>query len=141
MARGLASPGELAAGRALGPAKPTERPLAVGAVASVLAEGTSYERAQVSPARFSLGEDVRARNAHPEGHTRLPRYVRGRRGRIDKVHGVFVLPDANAHGLGETPQWLYSVRFSGGGALGRRRRASADVSVDAWESYLEEGKE
>ena len=75
---------------------------------------------------------------HPSGHTRLPRYVRGRRGQIEKVHGVFVFPDANASGLGETPQWLYSVRFSGAELWGDDGDRNADVSVDAWESLLDE---
>ena len=138
VACGLATAEELAEGRALAPPKPTRPPLTAEAVAKALAEGTPYDRRQTSSARFSVGEDVRALNVHPLGHTRLPRYVRGRRGRIEKIHGVFAFPDANAHGLGESPQWLYSVRFRGGelwGADGDRRH---DVSVDAWESYLEE---
>jgi len=90
------------------------------------------------PARFSVGEHVRALNVHPLGHTRLPRYVRGRRGRIEKIHGVFVFPDANAPGLGESPQWLYSVRFPGEELWGADGDRNHDVSVDAWESYLEE---
>ena len=49
---------------------------------------------------------------HPVGHTRLPRYARGRAGVVERVHGAHVLPDANAHGAGEQPQWLYTVRFA-----------------------------
>jgi nitrile hydratase subunit beta len=138
VARGLATPGELEKGRALGPSRPTKPPLAAGAVVRVLAEGTSYDRPQTSPARFSVGQVVRALNVHPSGHTRLPRYVRGRRGRIEKVHGAFVFPDDNAQGLGENPQWLYSVRFSGAKLWGADGDRNADVSVDAWESYLDE---
>jgi nitrile hydratase subunit beta len=136
VARGLVTSGELAEGRAIGPSTPTKPPLAAGAVAKTLADGTRYDRPETSPARFSMGQDVRALNAHPPGHTRLPRYVRGRWGRIEKVHGVFVFPDTNAHGLGESAQWLYSVRFSGAELWGADGRG--DVSVDAWESYLEE---
>jgi nitrile hydratase len=134
VARGLATPAELAEGRALGPSKPTKPPLAAGAVAKALAEGTPYDRPQTSAARFSVGEEVRALNVHPLGHTRLPRYVRGKRGRVEKVYGVFVFPDANAHGRGESPQWLYCIRFSGPELWGRD---GLDVSIDAWESYLE----
>jgi nitrile hydratase subunit beta len=138
IARGLATPEELSEGRALGRSRPTKPPLAAGAVVRTLAEGTAYDRPHTSSARFSVGQDVRALNVHPSGHTRLPRYVRGRRGRIDKVHGVFVFPDANAHGLGQNPQWLYSVRFSGAELWGVDGDRSADVSVDAWETYLDE---
>ena len=55
---------------------------------------------------------VVTRNMHP-GHTRLPRYARGKEGTIERVHGTHVFPDTNAHQEGEHPQWLYTVRFSG----------------------------
>ena len=48
---------------------------------------------------------------HPRGHTRLPRYARGKRGVIHRCHGIHVFPDTHAHGQGEQPQPLYSVRF------------------------------
>jgi len=63
-------------------------------------------------ARFKLGQRVRALNLNPEGHTRLPRYARGKEGTITRQHGVFVFPDTNAHFRGEQPQHLYSVRFT-----------------------------
>ena len=62
--------------------------------------------------RFQVGQRVRARNMHPAGHTRLPRYARGKLGTIDRDHGVYVFPDTNAHFLGEKPQHVYSVRFA-----------------------------
>jgi nitrile hydratase subunit beta len=137
VARGLATAAELAEGRALVLSKPTKPPLAAEAVAKALADGTRYDRPQTSPARFSVGEEVRALNIHPPGHTRLPRYVRGKRGLVEKVHGPFVFPDANADGRGESPQWLYCVRFSGSELWGRDGDTKLDVSIDAWESYLE----
>ena len=58
------------------------------------------------------GRRPRAREGdEPAGHTRLPRYVRGHKGRIARIHGVHVFPDANATGKGEDPRWLYSVAF------------------------------
>jgi nitrile hydratase subunit beta len=137
IARGLVTPEELAAGRALHQAKPTRPPLAAGAMADALARGTPYDRPPESPVRFAVGDGVRALNINPKGHTRLPRYSRGKRGRVEKVHGVFVFPDANAHGLGPSPQWLYLVRFSGVELWGRDGDPGLDVSIDAWESYLE----
>ena len=123
IARGLATPEELAAGRALQPAKPSRPPLAAEAVTEALAKGTPYDRPPAFPARFAVGEEVRALNINPKGHTRLPRYARGKRGRVEKVHGVFVFPDANAHGLGPSPQWLYLRQILGRGTLGPRRRS------------------
>lgn len=80
---------------------------------------------------------VRARNLNPEGHTRLPRYVRGRQGQIHQHHGAHVFPDTNAHFQGEQPQHLYSVRFPAQELWGEKASATDAVYVDLWESYLE----
>jgi nitrile hydratase subunit beta len=137
VARGLATRDEIAAGSALNPPKPTRPRLAALDVAPMLARGTPYDHPPEAPARFSVGEAVRTLNINPSGHTRLPHYARGKRGRIERVHGVFVFPDANAHGRGPTPQWLYCVRFSAAELWGREGDPALDVSIDAWESYLE----
>jgi nitrile hydratase beta subunit len=100
-------------------------------------KGRSYGRTIQQPPRFKLGDPVRARNMHPSGHTRLPRYVRGRSGTVMHAHGAHVFPDANAAGLGEAPQWLYNVRFAGRELWGEAADPNLTVSVDAWESYLE----
>ena len=73
---------------------------------------------------------------HPSGHTRLPRYARGKAGIVERVHGAHVLPDSNAHGNGERPEWLYTVRFSGRELWGDAADPTLTVSIDAWESYL-----
>ena len=86
---------------------------------------------------FREGDAVRARNEHRTGHTRLPRYVRGRRGVIHRVLGVHVFPDTHAHGRGEQAQPLYSVRFEASELLSESAEAAAAVYVDLWESYLE----
>src|SRR3972149_4073939 len=46
------------------------------------------------------------------GHARVPRYVRGRQGVVDRDHGVFIFPDTHALDLGKKPQHVYSVRFA-----------------------------
>ena len=66
------------------------------------------DREPPRPARFAVGDRVRTRNLNPGGHTRLPRYARGRVGVVERVHGCHVFPDGHAHGRGEDPQWLYS---------------------------------
>jgi nitrile hydratase subunit beta len=137
IARGMATREEIMAGRASQPPKPTRSPPDAATMAAALAEGTPYNRQSSSSARFVVGDDVRALNINPTGHTRLPRYARGKRGRVEEVRGVFVFPDANAHGLGPSPQWLYLVRFSGAELWGRDGGLGLDVSIDAWESYLE----
>ena len=80
---------------------------------------------------------VCAREIHPAGHTRLPRYVRGKIGMVDIVHGAHVFPDAHAHGLGEQPHWLYCVSFTATELWGSDADPTITVSTDCWEPYLE----
>ena len=80
---------------------------------------------------------MRARNMHPVGHTRLPRYLRGHAGEIVAVHGAHVFPDSHAHGKGEDPRWLYAVRFEARDLWGEDRPAGDRVHADLWEPYLE----
>jgi nitrile hydratase len=88
-------------------------------------------------ARFRIGERVRARNLNPSGHTRLPRYLRGRCGTIARDWGVFVFPDTNAHLLGTKPQHVYSVEFAARELWGRSAPPRDKLLVDLWEDYLE----
>jgi nitrile hydratase subunit beta len=87
--------------------------------------------------RFAVGDAVVARNVHPTGHTRLPRYARGKRGTIDRCYGPQVFPDANAHGLGECPQPLYCVRFAAEELWGDSAEPGGVVYLDLWDSYLD----
>lgn len=136
-AAGLVSAADLAAGRAVDPAIPGQKVLRADQVAAVLARGSNYERPAAAPARFAVDDVVLTRNDHPAGHTRLPRYARGKVGTVERVHGVFVLPDSNAHGRGESPQWLYTVRFDGRELWGEGADPTLTVSIDAWEGYLD----
>jgi nitrile hydratase len=87
--------------------------------------------------RFAVGDAVVARNINPHHHTRLARYVRGKRGAINMVHGPEVFADTNAHGLGKNPQVAYSVRFDARELWGDSAEPNQTVSIDLWESYLE----
>ena len=86
---------------------------------------------------FAIGETVRMKKIHPPTHTRLPQYVRGHLGTIELNHGCHVFADLNSLGVGENPQWLYTVRFDGPELWGADGDPTLSVSVDAWESYLE----
>ena len=136
LAHGLVSEAELASGRPAVVPAPVERLLAAGDVAAVLAAGAPTDRAAPTPAAFGPGDRVRAKLMNPAGHTRAPRYVRGRVGRITAVHGVHVFPDANADCRGEAPAWLYGVTFAAVDLWGPDTTA-AEVSADLWEPYLE----
>jgi nitrile hydratase beta subunit len=87
--------------------------------------------------RFAVGDRVVTRNLNPIGHTRLPRYARGKQGVIQRLHGAHILPDTNAHGLGENPQPLYSVRFEARELWGDAAEPHQTVSLDLWDSYLD----
>jgi nitrile hydratase len=134
---GLVSAEELRSGRSAGPGAPLPRKLTAELVPVALGKGSRYDREPGSPARFRIGDRVRARIMHPSGHTRLPRYVRGRSGRIAAIHGAHVFPDSNAAGRGEDPQWLYSVAFDATELWGPQGRTGDDVRLDLWEPYLE----
>jgi nitrile hydratase len=135
--RGLIAADEIEAGRALRPAKPVARILSVEDVAAVLHRGGPTEREATSPAGFAVGDRVRAKEILTPTHTRLPRYVRGHVGRVERVLGCHVFPDSNATGAGENPQWLYTVTFDGRDLWGEESDPGLTVSVDAWEPYLE----
>lgn len=134
--RGLLTREEVETGRARGTSAAL-RVLKAADVGKVLLKGGSARSSDKVSPRFSTGARVVARNINPVGHTRLPRYARGRRGVIDRDHGVFIFPDTNAMGQGPKPQHLYSVRFSGPelwGAQGSERDA---VYVDLWDDHLD----
>jgi nitrile hydratase len=118
-------------------AVPSESPRAVVADAGRVVPGIPTTPPLKTEPGFREGESVIARNIHPVGHTRLPRYVRGKRGTIHKLQGIHVLPDAHAHGQGEQAQPLYSVRFEAGELWSVSAEPHQAVYIDLWESYLE----
>ena len=89
--------------------------------------------------RFRPGDDVRARNLHPPGHTRLPRYARGKTGVVTRDNGVYGLQDTDEGGqaLDRPPQHVYTVRFGAQELWGERASARDAVYVDLWEDHLE----
>jgi nitrile hydratase subunit beta len=135
--KSLVTPDELTAGRARHTPAPIGRVLEADQVAAVLAKGAPTERAPAGPARFRLGQRVRTLATPAEHHTRLPGYVRGKTGVIERVLGVHVFADVHAQGLGEDPQWLYTVVFEAAELWGSEAKPGHSVSVDAWQPYLE----
>ena len=112
-------------------------PLTADRVAKVLAKGGPANRPLDTSPKYGPGQPVLTRNINPTGHTRLPRYARGKRGVIHLHHGTHVFPDSNAHGYGENPQHLYSVRFEAQELWGTEANGRDGVYLDLWESYLE----
>jgi nitrile hydratase len=136
LATGLATPAELAkpAGVAKG-----ERPPAVVTVERVASIGKrdAARRSVAVAAKFKPGDPVVARVMNPRGHTRIPRYIRGRSGVVDRDHGVFVFPDTNAELAGEKPQHVYAVRFAAREIWGLDAAERDFVYVDLWDDYLD----
>ena len=86
---------------------------------------------------FKVRQRVRARNINPTGHTRLPRYARGKTGVIVRDHGVYLFPDTSAHFQGEKRQHVYSVRFAARELWGEGASPRDSVHIDMWDDYLE----
>jgi nitrile hydratase len=89
-----------------------------------------------APAAFAAGDEVVVKNDHPVGHTRVPRYVRGRRGVIVRDHGVHIFEDAILPGTEVGPQHLYTIMFTGSELWGSRGHARDRVHVELWETHL-----
>ena len=102
-----------------------------------LRTGHSTAGAAPAPHRYADGDLVRARVMYPAGHTRLPRYIRGRVGIIESRYPAFPLPDRNGRGGDPTPENLYCVRFTGDELWGTDAQPQTEVLIDLWECYLE----
>jgi len=135
--RGFVGRDELEAGRSLRAGRALARGvLKLESVGRVLVRG-AFGRPAPAPAKFAIGERVRAKNIHPQTHTRLPRYVRGHVGVVERIHGTHVFPDSAALDRGEDPQWLYTVVFEARELWGDDADPTLKVSIDAFEPYLE----
>jgi nitrile hydratase len=135
--RGLIAKDEVEAGHSLHQNAPLKRgTFTISDVERIMTRG-SFSREPQATAIFAVGDRVRARNINPVTHTRLPRYVRGHTGTVERINGCHVFPDSAAHGHGENPQWLYTVVFSGRDLWGADADPSLRVSIEAFEPYLE----
>jgi len=132
---------EIESGKAVG-SKATPHPPPDAEMAEGLVRGgmpATREDGRQEPA-FKVGETVRARNIEVRGHTRLTRYVRGKTGKITRLHGTHAFPDTAAHDQGEDPQPLYNVRFEAAELWGDNVERKDCVYIDLWEDYLEPAK-
>ena len=137
MLQGFATAEELASGHAAPGTSRAAPHLKPDSVAAAMTRPGSYVREVSNPPLFAPGDRVRALNLNPTGHTRLPRYARGRWGEIVSWYGAHVYPDSHAHDRGETPHHLYCVSFSARELWGPDAPARDSVRLDLWEPYLE----
>lgn len=134
---GFATQAELQTGKPVpGSGKATPM-LTLATAARWLSRGIPSSRDPKVRPSLKVGQRVRARNIHPAGHTRLPRYARGKVGVVFRDHGVYVFPDTNAHDQGEKRQHVYSVRFTARELWGEHASARDSVHLDMWDDYLE----
>jgi nitrile hydratase subunit beta len=116
---------------------PAEGPDELSALATGLVESGFPSLREIEPGpKFAAGDDVLTTRRSPTGHTRMPRYARGRRGSIVFHHGAFVFADASADGLGDCPEHLYTVRFDASELWDGSADGRGSVSLDLSESYL-----
>jgi nitrile hydratase beta subunit len=109
----------------------------VRASAAIPGTGFGKVRDVDSSARFTVGDPVVTRNINPHSHTRLPRYARDKPAVVERVHGAYVFPDAQALRRDEDPHWLYTIRFNGRDLWGEDADPTLSTSIDAWETYLD----
>ena len=133
---GLLTPAELSSGRAE-PALPPHKPaLTLEMAPRFLTRGVAQTSHPPEPL-FTVGQSVRARNIHPAGHTRLPRYARGHQGVIVRDHGVYEFPDTNSQFAGQKWQHVFAVRFTARELWGPTAPPHDSIHIDLWDDYLE----
>jgi nitrile hydratase beta subunit len=134
---GMVTPSEIESGMANGGTANRWHVLSVAEVATWIGPQPDARDKPTAVAKFQPRQRVRARKINPVGHTRLPRYARGKAGTIERDHGLHDFQDAVAQGLGKKPQPLYSVRFLARELWGDEANSRDSVYVDMWEDYLE----
>lgn len=103
----------------------------------VVMTGASARANTVVAPRFRVGDRVRVRNMNPSTHTRQPAYIRGKVGTVEVDYGVFVYPDAHAHGIHGKDQHCYSVRFTARELWGPQAPERDTLRVDVFDDYMD----
>jgi nitrile hydratase len=134
---GLVTRQEMESGKATPGSARATPPLTLETSSRWLSRGIASSQDPGVRPLFEVGQRVRARNINPTGHTRLPRYARGKSGIVTRDHGVYVFPDTNAHFQGEKRQHVYSVQFSARELWGDSVSPRDSVYIDMWDDYLE----
>lgn len=117
-------------------------PVTPARVRAAIASGGPADRPTEATPDFAPGDAVMTRRITANrlvdgGHTRLPRYAAGAKGRVLRYHGAHIFPDSNAHGLGEAPEPLYAVAFPAKELWAAPENPADEVVLDLWQSYLE----
>lgn len=104
---------------------------------SIVAQGESQAMPQSTGRdRFRVGDLVITRDHMTSVHNRLPRYARGKPGRVIAEHGIFVFADTNSVGSGLEPQMLYGIEFQACDLWGSEAQPGDTLCLDLWDAYL-----
>lgn len=89
---------------------------------------------------YRAGQTVRVAARDHTGHHRTPGYLKGKLGRIERLHDSFTNPETHAYGGDGLPlQPLYLVSFAQADVWPKYpRRRSDRIFVDIYEHWLEE---
>lgn len=136
---GMVTSAEIESGKAIGGAIKGYHVLSVAEVAAMATPGPASRAKVTASALFHAGQRIRARNINPVGHTRLPRYARGKLGKIERICDVENLEDTDYQGLplSDKPQYVYTVRFTARELWGEQANSRDSVYLDLWEDYIE----
>ncbi len=134
--KGVLTADELSSGKASSPQGPSDSMLTPESANGLARSGASTRIDLDVAASFRVGQSVLAKNIHPMGHTRLPRYARGKVGEVVEDHGVFVFADSHGQGTGASPQHLYGVKFLATELFGDDSPPNDSVTLDLWDDHL-----
>jgi len=101
----------------------------------IYAPRSPRREADIQP-KFNIGDRVQTRSMHPAGHTRLPKYARGKHGVVTRFYGIHNFQDATPPGEEVPPQPLYAVRFEARELWGESAETNDALYLDMWENYL-----
>ena len=92
--------------------------------------------------RYRAGQRVRVAARPHEGHHRTPGYLKGKTGRVERVHGSFANPETHAYGADGLPKLdLYLVGFVQRDVWPDYRGDAGDrIYADVFEHWLEEAE-
>ena len=91
---------------------------------------------------YAVGQQVRISDRPHRGHHRTPTYIKGKTGRVERVHAAFRNPETRAYDRDGLPkQRLYLVAFTQRDVWPDYRGHADDrLMVDVFEHWLQEAQ-
>ena len=87
---------------------------------------------------YEAGQPVRVATREHRGHHRAPSYLKGKPGRVERLHGSFTNPETRAYGADGLPlEPLYLVSFAQRDLWPEYPSKKDRVYVDVYDHWLE----